>query len=341
MKKNLMKVLALTLLASLFAISASAKVMYATDGRMQWVPASDVEENKAVDWYEFPVTALFAEDGTAEVVPTQAVGFYKSVVKNNLPGTVMYNMEDGSVELISENEVLAYKAAGWCEYPVGWYEFNYPETRIKEYDRYVAPTAYSTLKQYLLEKGSYDDNTGMYDSLAYVEDDTITQMVYDPQDGSISVVFENIDVVRDQSLVAVLTLTEEVSPYVTIYVGEYDEEGNYGFTSVFEGVYKTFDVTALSSSYQKDSDAINYVNTVYKWFDKKLGELTSLNVKMKDFDGWCVETPAGYVSLKTLVEDDMLTNKDVEALRLNKRVRISDFEIKYDIVTGMNSVHVK
>ena len=91
-------------------------LMYAADGRTNYVPQSEVEANKSVGWYTEPVVLMYAADGRTNYVPQSEVEANKSVGWYTEPVVLMY-AADGRTNYVPQSEVEANKKVGWYTEP--------------------------------------------------------------------------------------------------------------------------------------------------------------------------------------------------------------------------------
>lgn len=113
------KIVCLICAAMLTSISmpATAKRMYAPDGRYIDVEETEIQLWKDVGWYEFPVSAMYAPDGRSIVVDKAEVQLWKNVGWYEFPVRAMY-APDGRVITVNSDEILAWQNVGWYTEPV-------------------------------------------------------------------------------------------------------------------------------------------------------------------------------------------------------------------------------
>lgn len=107
-------VLAVLMLFSVtLVVNAQESVLlYAEDGRTEWVLASDVAAQLTVGWYLEPVQRLYAEDGRSELFLASDVAAQLTVGWYLEPVWRLY-AEDGRSELFLDSDVAAQLTVGW------------------------------------------------------------------------------------------------------------------------------------------------------------------------------------------------------------------------------------
>lgn len=85
MKKIVIFLITTALMLLMFSVTASAVTMYTPDGRTANVMNADVEDWKAVGWYDYPVTVLYAPDGRTALFSSYVVYDQKQVGWSKVP----------------------------------------------------------------------------------------------------------------------------------------------------------------------------------------------------------------------------------------------------------------
>lgn len=167
-----------------FSLSASARTLYAPDGRTAEVSEQDVQRWESVGWYSYPVATLYALDGRTVAVRTSDVPAWKSVGWYEMPVTEVF-ASDGRTMVIASSELETYKNVGWFENyiatlysidgrtinvyakdvpaykNVGWYDRN--EYYMAMADKYASEYGYRSAVEYLeglFDDGKYTDALG-------------------------------------------------------------------------------------------------------------------------------------------------------------------------------------
>jgi len=96
---------------------ASAKEMYAPDGRTITVNTNNTEAYRQSGWYDVPVREMYAADGRVIVVSQAEADAYNKVGWYYEPVKEMY-AADGRSIVIYRAEADAYRQVGWYDAPV-------------------------------------------------------------------------------------------------------------------------------------------------------------------------------------------------------------------------------
>lgn len=91
--------------------------VYAPDGRSMVIAIDQWYSYKNVGWYDYPVTTVYALDGRSMVIATSAVETYKGVGWYPFIPMVMY-APDGRTEVVNKNDAYLWQQVGWYTEPV-------------------------------------------------------------------------------------------------------------------------------------------------------------------------------------------------------------------------------